>query len=101
MEMLEGATGGTVQIRQPGGYDDTDAYMVVTRIEKARYDVTDGLDERRLFALDVTETDPWSSSLTATGYTLQDMADLYAGLTLLDLAGDYATLLELGSAVLE
>jgi hypothetical protein len=101
MDVLEGATGGTVQIRQPGGYDDTDGYVVVTRAEKTRYDETDGLDERRLFVLDVVETDPWSSSLAATGYTLQDLADQYAGLTLNDLAGDYSTLLQLSQAVLE
>jgi hypothetical protein len=31
--------------------------------------------------------------LLSRGYTLQDVADAYTGLTLADLAGDYATLL--------
>jgi hypothetical protein len=98
MEVLRDATGGTVQIRQPGGYDDVDSYVVVTRAEPTRYDVGDGTDERRLFILDVVETDPWSYQLAATGYTLQDIADAYTGLTLTDLAGDYATLLQISQA---
>lgn len=99
MNVLRNATGGTVQIRQPGGYDDIDAYLVVTRVTKTRYDVTDGTDDRRLFVLDVVETDQWSTSIAATGYTLQDIADAYTGLTLADIANDYSTLLAISQEV--
>lgn len=99
LDVLRDATGGTVQIRQPGGYDDIDCYVVITRVTPTRYDTGDGTDDRRLFVLDATETDPWGSSLAATGYTLQDIADAYTGMTLQDIANDYGSLLEISQEI--
>lgn len=93
LEVFAEATGATVQIRQPGGYDRVDCYVVITRVEPSRYDEADGTDDRALTVLEVVETDPWSYSLIAAGYTLQDIADAYTSLTLTDLSNDYATLL--------
>lgn len=98
--LLAEATGGTVQIRQPGGYDDIDCYVVVIGFDDTRYDEADGRDERRLFALDVAEGDAWPGELEAVGYTLEDLANVYTGLTLADLEGDYSTLLALAQAEL-
>lgn len=95
LDVLAEATGATVQIRQPGGYDRIDSHVVVTRVEPTRYDEADGTDDRALILLDVVETDPWSYQLIAAGYTLQDIADAYSTLTLTDLSNDYATLLAL------
>jgi hypothetical protein len=90
--VLDGATGGIVQIRQPGGYAGIDAHLAVAGYREVRAS-QDGTDPRRRWVLDTAEIEPWPTSSVARGYTLQDIADAYAGLTLADLAGDYSTLL--------
>lgn len=95
--VVQGATQGIVQIRQPGGYADTDAYLSVLGVRMRRYS-GDGSDPRRLFVLEVAQVDAWASAFTATGWTLQDLADVYDGLTLADVAADHETLLDLAQA---
>jgi hypothetical protein len=97
MGVLAGATQGTVQIRQPGGYDGVDCYVAVLTVTEPRFS-QDGSDERRWLSLDALEVEGWAPSLAARGFTLQDLADLYTGLTLADLSADYATLLALALA---
>ena len=97
IDLLEGATSGVVQVRQPGGYATVDSYLAVTAVAEDRWS-QDGSDERRTITLEVTEVEPWAASLDSPGTTLQDVADAYYGLTLADLAADYATLLLLAQA---
>ena len=97
MELVAEATEGVVQIRQPGGYDGVDSYLAVTSATERRWS-QDGSDDRRVVALAVTEVEGWAPALEARGFTLQDVADAYDGLTLDDLADDYATLLDLAEA---
>jgi hypothetical protein len=97
--VLATATANTVQIRQPGGYSDVDCYVSVLSDDVRRWS-QDGTDQRRIFALDVAEVSPWASDLEATGYTYQDLEDVYAGLDYTDLTGDYATYLDLAQAEL-
>lgn len=92
--LLESATQGIVQLRQMGGYDGVDSYVAVIGVGERRYS-QDGSDQRRTFVLDVSEVESWAPALEATGYTLQDIADAYDGLTLNDLAGDFDTLLDI------
>lgn len=94
-DLLEGATAGTLQLRQPGPYGGVDSYIVVVADTEMRWS-QDGTDERRRWALDVLEVEPWAADIEAAGYTLQDIADAYdTPLTLDDLSGDYATLLDI------
>lgn len=95
--LLDGATEGTIQIRQPGGYDGVDSYVVVTGWIERRFS-QDGTDQRRTLLLDVVEVEGWAPALEARGYTLQDVANAYTGLTLANLGADYATLLALAQA---
>lgn len=94
LALLRNATEAVVQLRQPGGYDGVDSYIVVDGASERRFS-QDGSDPRRIWALTVAETDPWAPALEARGFTLADIADWYDGLTLADLATDYATLLDL------
>jgi hypothetical protein len=93
--VLEDATEGVVQIRQGSGALDIDAYVSVLSIERERFDEFDGLDARRLWRLDVAETESWAPALAAQGYTYGDMQTSYAGLTYAQLAADYPTYLAL------
>lgn len=95
--LLAGATANTIQIRQGGGYERVDSYISVTAHSERRFS-QDGSDPRRLLTLEVEEVDPWAASLEARGYTLQDLADVYTGLTMSDAADDYATMLALAQA---
>lgn len=97
LALLRGATQGIVQVRQPGGYNGVDAYWAVLGATERRLS-QDGSDDRRMWVLDVAETDPWAASLEARGTTLADLADAYEGQTLADVAADYATLLLLAQA---
>lgn len=92
--LLGDATSGVVQIRQPGGYSGVDAYLAVLADTEARWS-QDGTDQRRTWTLDVVEVDGWPPAFEDAGFTLQDVADTYTGLTLFDLSNDYATLLAL------
>lgn len=90
--LLRNCTEGIIQVRQPGGYDGVDSYIAVTDAKETRWS-QDGSDPRRRHTLQIAEVEPWASVLEAHGYTLQDLADAYAGQTLADLAMDYPTLL--------
>lgn len=96
--LLTAATEGVVQLRQGSGAKRIDSYVTVPAYSEERYSQFDGTDERRLWTLDVVETDPWAVDLEAAGYTLADIAAYYDGLTLNDLANDFATLLALAQA---
>ncbi|MEQ4301596.1 hypothetical protein ABNF97_09415 [Plantactinospora sp. B6F1] len=93
--LLQAATEGTIQIRQPGGYEQIDAYVNVTGYAMRWLRPSVSQSPRRGWTLDVVEVEPWAPLLEAQGYTLQDIADHYDGLTLNDLADDYATLLDI------
>jgi hypothetical protein len=99
VNVLQSATAGTVQIRQPGGYADVDCYVSVLSHTVKRWS-QDGTDERRVISLEVAEVSGWSDELTARGYTYADLESVYTGLTYADLAGDYATYLDLAQAEL-
>lgn len=95
--LLDAATSATIQVRQGGGYDGVDCYVSVTTDTERRFS-QDGSDPRRLWALRVAEVEGWAADLEARGYTLDDIATVYTGLTLADLAGDYTTLLDVAEA---
>jgi hypothetical protein len=98
LEVLRGATEGVLQLRRHDpDYDGVDCYVSVLDAREQRYS-QDGTDGRRTWVVSVAETEPWSSGLEASAFTLQDLADRYAGLTLADVADDFATLLELAQA---
>lgn len=99
LALLDGATEGVVQIRQPGGYDGVDAYIAVLGHRERRWS-QDGTDERRVLVLEVLEVEAWADSLAATGYTYADLEALYTGLTYADLAAAYSTYLALAQAEL-
>lgn len=92
--VLAAATQGIVQIRQPGGYDGIDCHAAVTAYAERRYS-QDGSDEKRLHVLHLVEVDGWAVALSAAGFTYQDLADTYAGLTYANLNADYPTYLAL------
>lgn len=91
-DLFASASEGVIQIRQPGGYDGIDSYVAILTVTERRYS-PDGSDQRRTHVVRVAEVEGWAPALEATGFTLQDIADAYTGLTLNDLAGDFATLL--------
>lgn len=95
--LLENATQGIVQIRQPGGYDGVDGFYAVTAFEVKRFS-QDGTDDRRLFALHLAEVDGWAATFQALGFTYADLATAYTGLTYASVAADYATYLLLDQA---
>lgn len=95
--LLEQATAGIVQIRQPGGYDGVDSYVAVTEMTVRRFS-QDGSDQRRLVLLDMAQVDPWGTTLEARGYTYDDLAAAYSGQTYATLAADHATYLALQQA---
>lgn len=95
--VLDGATSGIVQFRQPGGYDGVDVYAFVTGYSVRRWS-QDGTDQRRVFALQIAEVDGWAALLEARAFTYQDLEDLYAGLTVATLNADYPTYLALAQA---
>jgi hypothetical protein len=94
--LLENATEGVVQLRQPGGYDGLDAYLAVDAWTTRRW-LQDGQKQERLVTIEFAETESWALILTARSFTLQDLANAYTAPndTLADLANDYATLLDL------
>jgi hypothetical protein len=92
MTLLRECTSGVMQMRQPGGYAGVDGYYAPLTVSVRRFS-QDGSDQRRITAVRMAETTAWHGMLVARGFTLQDVADAYAGLTLADYAADYATLL--------
>lgn len=98
LQLMQEATQGTIQIRQPGGYADTDGYFTILSADVERWS-QDGTDPRRTWTVSLVETELWAYALPATAYTLQDIYDYYGGsATLADLAADYATLLDVATA---
>lgn len=95
--VLDTATEGTVQIRQPGGYAGVDSYAGVLAAPERRFS-QDGSDERRVVTLDAVEVEGWAPALEAAGFTYADLEAAYTGLTYANLAGDYATYLALAQA---
>jgi len=102
LELLTSATSGILQLRsdQSTTSDGVDCYIVATAWGEQRYS-QDGSDERRIISLDVVSTTPWGPTLESSTYTLQDIADAYAGSALADLAADYTTLLDLALGTFE
>lgn len=90
--LLEQCTTGVLQMRQPGGYDGVDGYYAPLTVATRRFS-QDGSDQRRIVAVRMAQTMTWHEGMLARGFTLQDVADVYTGQTLTDLAADYATLL--------
>lgn len=104
LALLAAATESTVQIRQPGisavsgePYDGVDAYLAVDGWTVRRFS-QDGSDPRRITTIQYAVTDSWAADLEARGFTYQEMVDAYSGQTYDDLAGDYATYLDLAQA---
>lgn len=97
--LLANATEGIIQMRcaLPDTYGGVDCYVSVDRMRERRYS-QDGSDQKRLITLDVVEVEAWPDTLTAAGYSYQDLEDLYTGLTYTDLSADYATYLDLAQA---
>jgi len=97
--LLEGATQGIVQIRQPGGYDDVDGFFAVTSYEQKRFS-QDGTDDRRLHILHLVEVEGWAAAFLAMGYTYANMNTYYTGLTYAQVTTDYSgqTYLQLAQA---
>lgn len=93
-DLLANATEAVVQVRQPGGYDGVDAYLAIDGASVARWS-QDGSDERRVTTAQFAEVDGWADTLTARGFTYADLEAYYTGLVYTDLAGDYATYLDL------
>lgn len=94
-DLLQTATSGILQIRQPGGYYTVDCYVAIPVDTETRWS-QDGSDERRVITLDVIETRPWAPKLASSTFTLGDIPLAYpAGATLADLAADYDTLLDI------
>lgn len=103
--LLDNATSGIVQIRQPGvsavtgePYDGVDAHLAVDRATTRRFS-QDGSDPRRLTTIEYAEVSGWALSLEARGFTLQDIYD-YVGASadlqdLADVVGPGGTLLDL------
>lgn len=92
VEVLENATQGIVQIRQPGGYEGVDGFYAVTAYAEVRHS-QDGSDEKRRHRLHLVEVDGWAATFQALGFTYGDLATVYTGLTYANLAADFATYL--------
>ncbi len=76
VSVLSTATGGVVQVRQPGGYAGIDSYLAVLSVSERRFS-QDGSDPRRTVSAEVAEVEGWAPALEARGTTLQDIADTY------------------------
>jgi hypothetical protein len=91
--VLEATTQGVIQFRQGTGATGVDSYQAVLGVEEERYDPTQGEDPKRLWRIDVAETDAWGAGLAARGYTYGDLKTSYTGLTYANLLADYPTYL--------
>jgi len=92
--LLDGATQGIILIRQPGGYDDVDCHVAILAYTPRRFS-QDGSDPKRIHQVQVAEVTGWAAALAAAGFTYQNLADTYTGLTYANVAADYATYLAL------
>jgi hypothetical protein len=97
-QLLTNATGGVIQLRQPGGYAGIDGYYAVTDVDEIRWS-QDGTDPRREWTTHLIQVAQWPTDLPAAAWTLQNIYDFYGPSgTLADLAADYATLLDIAIA---
>jgi len=97
--LLDQATEGVVQIRQPGGYDGVDAYLAVLGVSVKRWS-QDGSDQRRIVGLSVAETDAWAPGLTPGSFTFADVGAAFApGDDFADFAAMFAGQTMLAAAV--
>lgn len=92
--VLEDATGGVVQIREGSGASGIDGYYAVTAVTEQRYLTDVGADERRLWTVELTETDPWAPELVSVGYTYQQAQDFYVDVPYSSVQPAYATYLD-------
>lgn len=99
VELLQNATQGIVQIRQPGGYEGVDGHYAVTGYSERRF-AQDGSDEKRIHEVHIVEVDGWASAFVALGFTYADLASVYSGLTYANVAADFTTYLKLSQAEL-
>jgi hypothetical protein len=90
--LIENATQGIVQIRQPGGYPNVDAYLAVPEYEVGRWS-QDGSDPRRRIVMTYAEVEPWAAALTALGWTYGDVEGYYTGSDYATAEADYPTYL--------
>ena len=91
--LLENATQGVFQIRQPGGYPDVDGYYAATTVQEQRFS-QDGTDPRRRWVLHLVETLQWSAFSLTQVFTYQDIIDFYGvSGTYSDLLADHASYL--------
>lgn len=97
--LLDAATEGIIQIRQPGGYGDVDGYYATTAAKRTRFS-QDGTDDRRLWTVHLVQVDGWPEHLEAAGYSYADLADFYSSAsgTYADLADDQPTYLAIAQA---
>jgi len=92
--LLENATQGVFQARQPGGYLDVDGYYAATAVRQERFS-QDGTDPRRSWTLHLVETQKWSSFWLTATFTYQDVIDFYGvSGTYQDLLDDHASYLD-------
>ncbi len=87
--LLQQATAGTILIRQPGQFEDIDAYVVVLEDTNIRINPKDASEPMRLWQMEVQEVTSWTANLEAAGFTIQDIEDAYEGGTFQDLADDF------------
>jgi hypothetical protein len=88
-DLIDSATEGIVQLRRPAAaYEGVDGYVSVLTARERRFS-QDGSDPRRIWSIDVAETESWSSELEASTFDWQDVADTYATWDALNV--DYAT----------
>lgn len=99
LDLLNSATEGILQLRAPDTlkYQGVDCFVSVVSAREKRFS-QDGSDGRRTWQLDVVETYSWSTGQKASAFTLQDIADNYAGQTLANYSGDFPTLLAAAQA---
>lgn len=89
--LLDTATAGVLQLRQSGGYDDIDCYFAVLTESRRRVNHRVA-NQRRLWPLEIAETQAWAPELSTMSFTFADVDAAYAGLTFADLDVDYAGL---------
>ena len=90
--VLDAATSGVILIRKQATLSGVDGYLAVVSDDEERM----WHNEVRFWQLETVEAEAWSNVLEAAGYTLadiaanfetlQDLADFFAGETLLDIA---------------
>jgi hypothetical protein len=93
-DLVSNSTEGIIQLRSPDPkYDGVDCYVAVLSASQRRFS-QDGSDPRRTWVIQVAEVEPWVSSLEASGFTYQDVANTYGTTgTYANLAADYGTYL--------